>query len=424
MCRERPCGRFSTPFLGKPTQSAGRCTLNVSSTTNRVITALSSADDAGAKALESLAEQLGNDVPSLVCVFAAIAHDLRDVLDRARARWPAAVVIGSSSAGEFTQTCEAKSSVTALAIAGDFEVRSGFSAGLHDDPEATVRAAIRELPAQLTGYPHRTAIMLLDPLSGRSEEATLLAAALLEHESPVRLVGGAAGDDLSMTKTFVGVGPDIGSDAIALAMIYSKRPFGIGVKHGHRALSQPFTVTKSDGNVVYELDGRPAWDVWREETRTVALKAGVDVDNLAAQDIGAFLLTYEAALTSGSALKVRAPLKLLDDGALSFACGIAQGSVLRITQSDPEGQIESAREAAAIARRQLGNDTPAGALVFDCICRNLILGDTFSNAVSAMSEELGGVPVGGFETYGEIALDVGDMSGFHNTTSVVLAVPR
>lgn len=41
-----------------------------------------------------------------------------------------------------------------------------------------------------------------------------------------------------------------------------------------------------------------------------------------------------------------------------------------------------------------------------------------------MVEELGGAPLAGFETYGEIALDAGDMSGFHNTTSVVLAFPR
>ncbi len=60
----------------------------------------------------------------------------------------------------------------------------------------------------------------------------------------------------------------------------------------------------------------------------------------------------------------------------------------------------------------------------DCICRNLILGPEFVSAVRGISEELGGAPLAGFETYGEIALDVGDMSGFHNTTSVVLAFPE
>jgi methyl-accepting chemotaxis protein len=61
--------------------------------------------------------------------------------------------------------------------------------------------------------------------------------------------------------------------------------------------------------------------------------------------------------------------------------------------------------------------------VFDCICRNLILKDGFDRAISAMSEALGGAPLAGFETYGEIALGAGDLSGFHNTTSVVLAFP-
>ena len=92
-------------------------------------------------------------------------------------------------------------------------------------------------------------------------------------------------------------------------------------------------------------------------------------------------------------------------------------------QSEPQRQVDSARTAAKRARQQLGKAQPAGALVFDCICRNLILGPEFRTAVQAMSEELGDVPVAGFETYGEIALDAGDMSGFHNTTTVVLAFP-
>ena len=110
------------------------------------------------------------------------------------------------------------------------------------------------------------------------------------------------------------------------------------------------------------------------------------------------------------------------DGSLGMACGIPQGAKIRITESVPERQIESARTAAKRARAQLGAPA-AGAIVFDCICRNLILDDRFGQAVAGISEELGGVPLAGFETYGEIALDAGDLSGFHNTTTVVLAFP-
>ena len=53
-----------------------------------------------------------------------------------------------------------------------------------------------------------------------------------------------------------------------------------------------------------------------------------------------------------------------------------------------------------------------------------LLGEDFSRAVRGMSEELGGVPLAGFEAYGDVALNVGDFSGFHNATTVVLAFPE
>ena len=120
---------------------------------------------------------------------------------------------------------------------------------------------------------------------------------------------------------------------------------------------------------------------------------------------------------------IRAPLSRAADGSLGFACAIPEGAEFCITESVPDAQIESARHAAMQARERAGAKL-AGAIVFDCICRNLILGDRFSDAVDAIGAELGGVPLAGFETYGEIALAAGDMSGFHNTTTVVLAVPE
>jgi methyl-accepting chemotaxis protein len=165
--------------------------------------------------------------------------------------------------------------------------------------------------------------------------------------------------------------------------------------------------------------------VWADETRAAAGKLGMDPDALAEDKVIHYLLRYEAGLAAGAEYKIRAPLARAADGSISFACGIPQGAVIRITESEPERQISSARTAARRARAQIGAGASiAGAVVFDCICRNLILNDGFSSAVRAMSEELGDAPLAGFETYGEIALDAGDMSGFHNTTTVVLAFPR
>jgi methyl-accepting chemotaxis protein len=297
--------------------------------------------------------------------------------------------------------------------------------GLKQSPERAVEQALQGLPREVNGYAHRTAILLLDPLAGNGEETTLIASSMLGAD--VRLAGGAAGDDLRMERTHVAFGRRAEANAIVLALIFSKHPLGVGASHGHRPVSQPLRVTKSSGNIVMEIENRPAYEVWVEHTRGRAAEQGIDVDALVRGKEGGYLLRYEAGLAAGAGLndfKIRAPLSRGDDGSITFACGIPEGSVIRITESVAERQIESAREAARRARKQLGGSRAAGAIVFDCICRNLILGDDFSRAVRGISEELGDVRVAGFETYGEIALDVGDMSGFHNTTSVVLAFPE
>jgi methyl-accepting chemotaxis protein len=366
---------------------------------------------------KDLRAKLGADSPVLLLAFASTKQSLAEVTGGLKLEFPDARVLGASTAGEFTEAGDAKGSVSVFALAGDFKVHVGLGIGLKQSAEAAVNQAVAHLPGEIPGYPHRTAIVLLDPLAGNGEEASLLLAASLGADVP--MAGGAAGDDLQMSATHVAVDGREETNAVALALLFSKDKPGIGVAHGHRPLSKPLKVTRASGGTVYEVDGRPAWDVWLEHTQANAEQSGFG--EVARDREGAFLLKYEAGLSNGEDYKIRAPLSRNSDGSINFACGIEEGSVIRITESVPERQVESAREAARRAREALGGKKVAGAVVFDCICRNLILQDRFASAVQAMSQELGGVPVAGFETYGEIALEVGEMSGFHNTTSVVLA---
>jgi len=356
-----------------------------------------------------------------VMVFASTSQPLQEVASALTQAFPEAAVLGTSTSGEFTEAGDTKDAVSAVAVAGDFVVRGGIGTNLGADPDGAVKAALEGVPASMEGFSHRTGLLLLDPLSGNGEMATLLTASYLGED--IRLAGGAAGDDLGMTRCEVSCGERVANDAIVAAVVYSKAPLGVGVCHAHFPISEPLTVTKSEGGTVSEVEGRPAWDVWAEQTKEAAGKVGIDPNTLGEDEVGAFLLRYEAGLASGEEYKIRAPLSRNEDGSLSFACGIPQGSKIRITEGEPAQQIVAARTAAERAKAQLEGEA-AGAIVFDCICRNLILGDTFGSAVKGISEELGGVPLAGFETYGEIALDAGDLSGFHNTTTVVLAFPE
>ncbi|MDP3277532.1 MAG: FIST N-terminal domain-containing protein [Deltaproteobacteria bacterium] len=363
----------------------------------------------------------GAQGPKLLFLFASTKQPLAELQPAIAKVLGNTLVLGASTAGEFTERGDHKGAVTAVGFVGDFEVASAFATTISKDPEGSLTRALEGVSLERSGYPFCTAISLLDPFVGNAEEITLLLASMLDPGA--RIAGGAAGDDLAMKQTFVGRNGDVASDAVAVGLIFSKRPLGIGVRHGHRAFSSYFEVTEAEGSLVKSLDGKPAWEVWREHVRPAAAEAGFDVDTLTGDTVGALLLRFEGALDVGDSIKVRAPLAL-DGTSIRFASDVPQGARMRITESTADRQVASALEAARGARKQLGESKVAGAVVFDCICRNLILGARFNDAVQGMAHVLGDVPLAGFETYGEIALDEGELSGFHNTTSVVLAFPE
>jgi len=385
------------------------CTGSVAGTPSTAATAI----------LEQIRQADPESDPVLVAIFASPSLPLVDLVPPLALALPRTVVISASTAGELTEAGDTKGAVAFFALRGDFLVEAGLGRGLGKDVRKAVSEAIGDGVGKTEGYEDRVSILLLDALSGRGEEAVLVAATLL---GDAKLVGGAAGDDLAMAAAFVGLGTEIAQDAVVLATIWSHNPFGVGISHGHEPHSVPLTVTDAEGSVVRTIDGMPAWEAWKLHAGSLARDQGFpEFAAMSPSDETSFLLRYEAGLAAGSEVTVRAPLSRTADGALHFACGIPQGSVIRITESTPESQIASALEAARRARVDLGGRPVAGALIFDCICRNLILGDRFGAVAVAMSRELGGVPIAGFESYGEIALDAGDLSGFHNTTTVVLA---
>ena len=166
----------------------------------RFCTARASGPDAAAALGNQLVEQLSGAAPQLVLTFNSPAQPLSGVAAELTRRFPSATVLGASTAGEFTEKGEGKQGVVACAIAGGFRVSAGIGRGLSADPERAVADALADAPDAVEGYPHRSALMLLDPLTGRGEEAVLIAG---ERSWPrgVPLAGGAAGDDLAMKQT-------------------------------------------------------------------------------------------------------------------------------------------------------------------------------------------------------------------------------
>jgi methyl-accepting chemotaxis protein len=388
--------------------------------------ATSMAGGKGKEAVQTLAgvlrDQLGGATPAMLLAMASTEQPLADVLPALSKAFPGVPVMGTSTAGQFTRERAADGEVAVFALAGDFKVFATMATGLRAGVEKTVTEAVGGLPTEVAGFPYRTGLLLMDSFAGSGEEAALIAASLLGEDVP--LAGGTAGDDLKLSQTsWVGLDGRVGPDALVTAVIFSKSRLGLGVCHGHEVLSRPLRVTRAEGPVVLEIEGRPAMTVWDELTRTSGLRGSMDIYKPGVDGQGGFFGIFEAGLANGEEFKIRAPLMSIEAGGIIFACGIPQGSVIRIMESTQEKQVESARKAARQARAMLGEAGVAGALVFDCACRKIILRERLQAAVNAIAGEVDGKPLAGFEGYGEIAMSAGDMSGFHNTTTVVLAFP-
>ncbi len=232
-----------------------------------------------------------------------------------------------------------------------------------------------------------------------------------------QVVGGAAGDDGQFKATWVGAGTHVGSDSAAALHVFSPTPWGVGVNHGLRPSTQKMVVTKASGNVVYELDGKPAFTVYQEYARARGI-------TLTADNAGPFMINNELGVYFLNQMqRARAPLSVGPDGSLACAAEIAEGSSVSILDGKRDDLVQAARVAAEEAAEALRGARPAGVVLFDCICRGSILDKEFQREIDSVKSVFPGVPVVGFLTYGEIARYKGRLDGWHNTTAVVTAIP-
>ena len=344
-------------------------------------------------------------------VFAGPKLDLNVVLKAASTAAPDAQLVGCTTAGEVTDAGLQHDGVAVLLVASD-EHRVAID---YTTQAKVAASAADELRKGAGTVGAKTTVLLVDGLTGTGE--TIVDSMQKRLGSVHEIVGGAAGDEGKFAGTWVGAQGKAAMGAGVALHVGSSRRFGVGVDHGLTAATKTMTVTAARGNVVHAIDGRPAFDVYREYAKT----KGVELTRANAPS---FLINNELGIVVFDALKkARAPLSVGEDGSLACAAEIPQGAGVCILDGSRRDLVAAAKRAAVEARDRLGGARAAGVLLFDCICRGAILGDEFDREVRAIREVFPKVPLAGFLTYGEIARYSGRLDGWHNTTAVVVAIP-
>lgn len=354
-------------------------------------------------------------------MFASSAHPLSSVMAAAAEAAPGCEFLACQTAGEFTERGRSSGGLVALLTTlprETFEIAG--AAGMRTDPIAVARQltapfnALKERTARF-GAALSTTVLLLDGLAGTGER--VVKEVLNTTRLFQQVVGGASGDDGKFAATEVGTSRTQGVDAAVALHVFSRQAWGVGVDHGLAPRTRPMVATRAVGNVLYEIDKRPAIEVYREFARS----KGVELDEA---NTPAFLIANELGVFFLNELHhARAPVGVGPRGELKLVADLMQGSQICILDGQPEPMVAAATRAAEQARAGLQGAQAAGVLVFDCICRGMILKNDFQKEIDAVRKVFPDVPLAGFLTYGEIARFRGKLDGWHNTTAVVLAIP-
>lgn len=270
------------------------------------------------------------------------------------------------------------------------------------DPETNHRTGLDpNLPSN-----YETAFVFVDAYA--TEIESFIDALFRTYSVALDFVGGGAGTlDEQGPCLFTNEG--VIEDAAVIAAI--REPITIGVKHGWEQIAGPFRVTDADGSRLETLDGRPAFEVYRE---IVDEAAG---SSLTAENFFETAKSYPFGITRMDAEQIVRDPYSVDDGAITCFGEVPEGEFVTILEGDPESLIDAARNAYAIAQRGEGGDALC---LFDCISRVLYLEEEFDRELAAVTAD--GLPVVGALTIGEIANDGSGHLDYYNKTAVVGAL--
>jgi hypothetical protein len=358
------------------------------------------------------------DGPKLGMLYLPVSADPAAYLAAASDGLGAPVVGATTAGAAFTERGVTRDLPVAAVIGGrDFGYSLSVAHDLSRDPAGSVRVAARRLVDAAHRVPARSQVMiaLADAFACDGE---VLCSALQSSVPPHwRIFGATAGDGWRFEKTYVFAGREILSDAAILIGLFSDVSPSLVAHHGWcgAAEGREMTITEIDGGVLRRLDDRPAAEAYRDELMRLGLmRAGDELMHaIATHELGARTMF-------GDQLKIRSPLRLLDDGSVVLAGSLPPGTLVRVATATPTQLVDAARTLAGRVLEPFEGRALRGALVFDCGARVQLLGEGYPEQVNAF---LGGrhFPLIGMAGYGEIAKFAGSVEGFHNATAVMAA---
>jgi len=357
---------------------------------------------AGVEAVSEAIRSSGD--PAITFLFTTESYDQRAVWRSVRTAIGDSKLVGVCAGGIIVGNSVLKEGVCVLTLSGaGLRVATSLQAGLSKDPRGTGQRVAKDLlSSDITKgvtfvFPDGFATDVFGALRG-----------LYNVMGPdFRYLGGGAGDNVKLFRTYQFGDDGVASDALAVALI-DGLSITTAIASGWKPRGEPLIITKAKGRTVFEINGLPAFEVYSK------LLGGVSPKHF--PEYG---LRHPLGFPDiwGNHI-IRAPWRVNPDGSIQFVSEVPEGAVGHVMTYSRELIVQSTARAV---RKAVGGTRPKFVLVFDCVSRYLLMGPAFLNELQKIREAIGQeTPLVGIITFGEIGPH-GDAPFFHNKT-LVLAV--
>jgi len=350
--------------------------------------------------------------PQLLLVFGDVAFFSDKAFTAALAvALPEAIRIGCSTAGEITASGVFEKTCVLTAVHFEHTTLHLAQTRLYGMKDS--QAAGARLAEQLNKLVGLQAVLVYG--QGVAINGSAVAVGLnggLGASTPI--TGGLAGDGGAFSQTFVLGQGDAADDLMVAVGLYGEH---LEIAHGSFGGWSPFgpvrMVTRCAENVLFELDGERALDIYKRYLGEYA------------RDLPASGLLFPFAIVGKNqedAGLIRTILGVDEEaGSLILAGEIGEGSSLKLMHATSDKLIEGAERAATVALDMVKEDRTGLAILVSCVGRKLVMGDSIDEEVEAVADMLGrGKLITGFYSYGEICPNGPSMPCcLHNQTMTI-----
>jgi len=212
------------------------------------------------------------------------------------------------------------------------------------------------------------------------------------------IVGAGTCDDFHFQNTFqIFNDQTLHHSAIGI-ILGGHMQIGIGARHGWKPLGKPRTITKAEGNLIKEIEGKKASNLYYEYF-------GEEAKNMTMSKLGTLAILYPLGIyiEGNEEFLLRNAVNILDDGSIVCQGDVSAGSQVHLMIGNKASCKQAAYDAALEAQKNLLGKLPNIIIVIESMARLKLLGRTAFEEVSAIREVFGpNIPVIGLYSNGEI----------------------